>query len=139
MKKTYWEKLQDPRWQKKRLEAMQLKEFACEICGNKELNLHVHHKEYFKYLEPWQYHNSQLAILCEDCHTEFHHSVDALKMMCSYIPMEKRRMLAIFIGGLLNYTYESVLNTCQMEDQKTLKSLYKKGMTARKAFGVENA
>lgn len=45
-KSSYSEKLKDPRWQKKRLEVMESNEFCCEMCGDNESTLHVHHKEY---------------------------------------------------------------------------------------------
>jgi predicted HNH restriction endonuclease len=73
MKKTYYEKLKDPRWQKKRLEVMSEHNFTCEMCADSETTLNVHHKEYFKDWEPWQYANSQLTCLCENCHEATHH------------------------------------------------------------------
>lgn len=67
-KKSYWEKLQDPRWQKKRLAIMSRAEFACEACGNKESTLHVHHGYYERGLEPWEYDDDTLKCLCDRCH-----------------------------------------------------------------------
>lgn len=87
MSKTYFEKLKDPRWQKKRLEVLQLNDFHCESCGDGESTLHVHHKEYFKGREPWEYEASQLAALCEACHAEQHETDDFLKLVCSFLPM----------------------------------------------------
>jgi len=48
MRKTYAEKLKDPRWQKKRLERLDLAEWECEICFN--LNHHLEHTQLFKLL-----------------------------------------------------------------------------------------
>jgi hypothetical protein len=103
MAKTYWEKLKDPRWQKKRLEALQASDFACEVCYNDEQTLHVHHKEYFKGREPWDYEVSQLAVLCEVCHAEQHESDDPLKVVCSFLPLDgpySRSNVAAFVAGL---------------------------------------
>lgn len=67
-KKTYSEKLRDPRWQKKRLEILSRDEFTCRNCGDTETTLHVHHKYYERNLEPWEYPEEALITLCEICH-----------------------------------------------------------------------
>ena len=69
-KKTYWEKLKDPRWQKKRLEILGAADFACELCGNKEETLNVHHGYYRKGADPWDYPTDSLHCLCETCHQD---------------------------------------------------------------------
>lgn len=66
--KPYWLKLQDPRWQKKRLEIMQRDGFKCQECGTTDEKLHVHHQYYVGRRDPWQYPNSCLQTLCETCH-----------------------------------------------------------------------
>lgn len=70
-KKTYSEKLKDPRWQKRRLEILSRSDFTCEDpgCGNKEETLHVHHLDYLSNAEPWEYPDEYLMVLCESCHT----------------------------------------------------------------------
>lgn len=65
---TYWEKLKDPRWQKKRLEVLERDKFTCITCGDTESTLHVHHGYYEKGLEPWEYELNTLWTLCEECH-----------------------------------------------------------------------
>jgi hypothetical protein len=69
---TYWEKLKDPRWQRKRLEIMERADFSCEECGDKTTTLNVHHKLYRKGAAPWEYSNDELRCLCEGCHGEHH-------------------------------------------------------------------
>lgn len=64
--KSYWEKLQDPRWQKKRLEIFQRAAFKCEWCGSDKYTLHVHHGFYSG--EPWDAGDDTLYCLCEHCH-----------------------------------------------------------------------
>lgn len=66
--KSYFEKLKDPRWQRKRLEVLESAEFSCEWCGDSESTLHVHHGYYEKGLEPWEYPDDSLHCLCEACH-----------------------------------------------------------------------
>lgn len=65
---TYWEKLKDPRWQKKRLEILERDEFRCIGCGSEEKTLHVHHGYYDKNRDPWDYENETLYTYCEECH-----------------------------------------------------------------------
>jgi hypothetical protein len=67
-KKTYSEKLKDPRWQKKRLEILERDHWACVSCGEKDETLHIHHMFYFYGKEPWDIHNGFLITLCKSCH-----------------------------------------------------------------------
>ena len=68
VKKTYKEKLLDPRWQKKRLEILSSDNFTCQWCGENEKTLHVHHFYYNKSMNPWEYAVGDLITLCSDCH-----------------------------------------------------------------------
>lgn len=65
---NYSDLLKHPKWQKKRLEIFQRDEFTCKVCGDTEATLHVHHKEYTNGHKPWEYDNSNLITVCEDCH-----------------------------------------------------------------------
>lgn len=85
---SYFEKLRDPRWQKKRLEVMQAADFHCEICGDGEHTLNVHHKTYFKGREPWEYESKQLACLCESCHASVTETGNPLQVSGSYAQMD---------------------------------------------------
>lgn len=67
-KKSYSEKLLDPRWQKRRLEILQSRGFECESCGSKTDTLHVHHCFYERGLNPWEYPDFSFKCLCADCH-----------------------------------------------------------------------
>lgn len=66
IKKTYAEKLLDPRWQKKRLEILERDKWECTVCGDSENTLHVHHKAYGP--NPWDVENNMLITLCQSCH-----------------------------------------------------------------------
>ena len=70
---TYDKLLTDPRWQRKRLEIMNEDNFTCQICGDKVSTLTVHHIRYIKGLKPWEYSNSLLITLCNDCHDFVHY------------------------------------------------------------------
>lgn len=133
--KTYYEKLKDPRWQKKRLEVMQFNEFCCEVCGNSESPLNVHHKEYFKGFEPWDYHIEQLSCLCESCHELHHSGCDVLKTVCSYANLDgadNRLELAFVLAGYMGYSYDDLLKLSDSENCKHLKYPYLSGVSAKK-------
>jgi hypothetical protein len=68
-------KLKDPRWQKKRLEVMELNNFTCSGCGETTKTLNVHHPFYEKDKEPWEYQNEILMCVCDDCH-KYEHAIE---------------------------------------------------------------
>jgi len=70
-KKSYYELLRDPRWQRKRLEIMGRDNFTCTCCEEKDKQLHVHHFHYIRGREPWDYPDNLLITLCEECHKEY--------------------------------------------------------------------
>jgi 5-methylcytosine-specific restriction endonuclease McrA len=70
--KTYSEKLKDPRWQRKRLEIFERDNWSCVQCGDISTTLHIHHKEYIKNREPWEYNDEYLETLCAVCHSQEH-------------------------------------------------------------------
>jgi hypothetical protein len=65
---SYWEKLRDPRWQKKRLQILERDRWACVRCGDTTTTLNVHHGYYERGLDPWDYGDYSLWTLCEPCH-----------------------------------------------------------------------
>lgn len=65
---TYSEKLQDPRWQKKRLGILERDKWMCRACGDKEKTLHVHHIFYVRDVDPWDVPDGLLITFCKDCH-----------------------------------------------------------------------
>lgn len=71
-KTAYWEKLQDPRWQKKRLEMLQRADFHCECCFDGESKLNLHHRYYIKDRDPWDYPDWAYLVMCDECH-KFEH------------------------------------------------------------------
>lgn len=76
---TYWQKLRDPRWQKKRLEIMQRDDFMCQNCFDSGSTLNVHHKTYTKGAEPWEYDEENFVTLCESCHKSNHELIETIK------------------------------------------------------------
>lgn len=69
-KKSYSEKLLDPRWQKKRLKILKRDKWACRICSDETNTLHVHHTYYEPGNEPWECEDKFLMTLCKTCHEQ---------------------------------------------------------------------
>jgi hypothetical protein len=100
-KKTYWELLKDPRWQRRRLEILNRADFSCELCDNTSNNtIHVHHKIYRKGKMPWDYVDSELIALCETCHTEDHVLWEMLKEALAILPQHSLAQVVGFAQGL---------------------------------------
>lgn len=65
---SYSKKLQNPNWQKKRLEILSRDNFQCISCGSNDKELHVHHRWYQFGKEIWDYPDSCFETLCHECH-----------------------------------------------------------------------
>lgn len=85
-KKTYAEKLLDPRWQRRRLEMFNSSDWTCSHCGEHENTLHLHHKAYIRGRDPWDYDDDQLTVLCDGCHKKHHVQKDRLDELLSRVP-----------------------------------------------------
>jgi hypothetical protein len=70
MSSKYFEKLKNPRWQKKRLEILERDRWTCTVCGRSDLTLHVHHGYYEGRFDPWDYDNETLHTVCAVCHDQ---------------------------------------------------------------------
>lgn len=67
---NYYEQLQHPNWQRKRLQIFERDNFACKICGNTEHQLQVHHLYYIKDILLWEYDDELLQTVCETHHKQ---------------------------------------------------------------------
>ena len=65
---TYSDRLKDPRWQRRRLEAMQAANFSCEDCGRRDQELQIHHTAYIRDANPWEYGAEHIMCVCSVCH-----------------------------------------------------------------------
>jgi len=77
---TYSQKLQDPRWQKKRLEIMSRDGFACRKCQSETNSLTVHHFYYVAGRNPWEYPRNSMVTICRHCHQEAHKDDSSLRL-----------------------------------------------------------
>ncbi len=98
--KTYYEKLKDPRWQKKRLEVMDRDGFECQNCGATDKTLNVHHRAYLRGFEPWEYPDDSLETLCEDCHKEASKKIERLNAMMAQTTCCEIDCLIGFLKGV---------------------------------------
>lgn len=85
MKTGYSEKLQNPLWQRKRLEIFNRDNWTCQSCGCKTVQLEVHHVDYFEGKDPWEYDYDSLITVCRNCHEQeevrFQHEKYLLKSL----------------------------------------------------------
>ena len=97
MLKTYSQKLQDPRWQRLRLQIFERDDFTCTICGDTQTTLHVHHEKYVG--EPWEAPQDTLKTVCANCHAKEHNLTE---------PVIERYYRPEFISGneLLDIDYK---------------------------------
>lgn len=84
----YKEQIKSPKWQKRRLEIMEKDNFTCQLCGDTETMLNVHHLAYHRDRNIWEYDDWELMTLCENCHKDEHSSLDDLT---SYIESIKSK------------------------------------------------
>lgn len=78
-KSDYFEKLKDPRWQRKRLCVMERDQFKCRDCGSESKTLHVHHLAY-QGKNPWDAGDDVLLTLCNECHEQRHEIEHDIKL-----------------------------------------------------------
>lgn len=98
----YAKKLTDPKWQRKRLEVMQAANWKCQICGDAKEELNVHHPDYDKGMEPWEYLNRSLQCLCKTCHTISHATKWKFKIHSTRVFEEREKELLRYIEDRFN-------------------------------------
>lgn len=98
-KMTYGEQLKHPNWQRKRLEVLEAAGWQCERCSTKDVTLHVHHKQYIKGRQAWDYPAENFESLCEDCHKEAHEDKAFIDGVLAQFPSSMWRSIAALIVG----------------------------------------
>jgi hypothetical protein len=87
MNTTYSERLRHPKWQRRRLEILQRDNFTCQLCGDTETILNIHHKEYHKG-KIWEYKDDELITYCELCHLVTEH-FKSYNTVCNILKIDK--------------------------------------------------
>lgn len=71
---TYAEKLRDVRWKRRRDDLLRQSNWTCCECGTPltegEMDLQVHHVVYITALDPWNYPDELLVVVCDFHHRE---------------------------------------------------------------------
>jgi len=73
-KKEYSKLLTSSKWKNKRKTILKRDLHVCQICSISKDILHVHHKYYVVNKKPWEYPDTALITLCEECHSEVHNT-----------------------------------------------------------------
>lgn len=110
--RTYYEKLQDPRWQRRRLEIMQRDRFRCLACGDSKNTLNVHHMAYHS--QPWLTPNDLLETLCVKCHknrTEINKLLEAIPTRRLFESLARVRELKAHIANK-DAAIEALIKEC---------------------------
>jgi len=129
-KRTYFEKLKDPRWQKKRLEVLDDSGWCCDICDNEKETLHVHHKIYIKGREPWEYDVQQLSCLCATCHQAITNNGDPLDAAASRVHFSGafgRAPSAALLAGFSGVDYGEFLEIVGLSDTAAMRACHRLG------------
>ena len=143
----YKEQIKDPRWQRRRLEILSRDNFACQICGDTDNTLHVHHLAYEQNKKIWEYDDWQLISLCEKCHEDEHKNAlnDILETIRS---LQKMGITLFEISSLLwdinisiygSYFHrENEILALTQRRIKAKEKLYKENERKRKDFREKN-
>lgn len=102
---TYAEKLQDPRWQKKRLTILERDNWCCQHCFDSDITLHIHHLSYTG-KNPWDSPEDQLLTVCKHCHAVIEYNKGELIKV--HIQILKRQISEELTE--MTFIYEDVCN-----------------------------
>lgn len=73
---TYEDYLSSAHWKEKKSERLKLSNYCCDVCGDDEIQLQVHHKHY----ETLGHEDmDDLATLCPYCHKDVHKEITRLR------------------------------------------------------------
>ncbi len=125
-KSSYFQKLLDPRWQKKRLEIFQRDEFTCRECYLADKTLHVHHGFYRSNTDPWDYPSESLHTLCEDCHQGIQRNLQECHEIIGSFSMEQFYGILELLRAIGNAPYGDSLMAL-LACEKSLSEMSDKG------------
>ncbi len=91
-----------PKWQKKRLEILELNNYTCKACGDTEEQLHVHHGYYQRGKMLWEYENMSLWCLCKSCHEDWDEKKIELHRVLSYFNMKNYTLMENIISSAIH-------------------------------------
>lgn len=81
-RRYYEDRLRDPRWTNFANALKAERGNTCQICGENEDEdgkaIEVHHLGYRDGVEPWEYEDREVLVICHECHQNIHHHADEL-------------------------------------------------------------
>ena len=95
---NYKEQLDSPQWQRRRLEKMESANWQCQVCGDGNEKLHVHHVRYEDGRLAWQYRDEELQCLCATCHQLAH--MNPAKVITNAEAMAMKRRAVYTVLGI---------------------------------------
>lgn len=122
---TYSERLQNPNWQKKRLDILSRDNWSCIECGDglkNDVTLQVHHKEYIFGRAPWEYENENFETLCGNCHANRHDKKGREPKPAEEVVIENSSLIAAF--NILSVDLQYEINRLFKSDVDIDKQLY---------------
>ena len=138
---SYEEQLKDVRWRRKRIHILERDGYQCRMCGTSgsgDNPLEIHHRYYEYDALAWEYNDSALVTLCNDCHDLVHKTISPLCYSRNgeqLIPMnftpcyrcggsgyfrEYRHILGGICFRCRGLRYEELFNTSEEIDQYAL-------------------
>lgn len=114
-KRSYWEKLQDPRWQRRRLERLQAEGWKCQFCLTDDHQLHIHHTFYERGVEPWEYPDESLLVLCDNCHEQAQETMAEATRMIGCLDERNRKRVYDFVRAV--QYQEGVIRECREDEE----------------------
>lgn len=135
MRKTYAEKLRDPRWLRFKKDFLDWRSSVqeknpnwCDQCGEEtEGCLHVHHNWYYTGYEPWEYDFEEMNLYCEDCHERIHSMErDFAGFIRSIQPHECYEMRQV-LQAMESARYNGVLKVALAHAKNRIDSISRRG------------
>lgn len=109
---SYSDKLKHPKWQKKRLDILNRDKFTCQLCGDTEKTLHIHHLIYKSFQsDPWEVDDESLITYCNDCHELVEIYKSAKHLTIIKVDYNNRNFGKTFINA---YFHNSEINQGEM-------------------------
>ena len=101
-KTKYAKLLEDPRFQKKRLEVFQRDKWKCQWCFTGSETLHLHHAYYEYGLDPWDYDTATLHTVGKCCHDLADELRKDLHRETAKLSLSAQRWLMVTLRALRN-------------------------------------
>lgn len=109
----YKDQLQTVAWKVKRKSIMQRDHFTCQECGDKKSKLNVHHKTYIDEKKAWEYPDSMLITLCENCHIKRHQRIGLIIERLGYMNNDQLYFTIDIVNMLHLTSKEGCLKTLE--------------------------